>query len=167
VRDLCKELGWEEELIRLWNATEKTVVTDGQPNASEELNVLKDMEEQFAHLAVEDEVDVSSKTTPVPTKEEKEKAATGALPVSSSQAPSSETPHLAVEHEVDVSAKTAPVTTKEDKEKASTGALPASPSQTPSKKTPETAKEAPTEPQNAVAEKRPGDVLPPTEEGKL
>jgi len=124
------------------------------------------MEEQFAHLAVEDEVDV----TTVTAKEDKEKTHAGALSVSSSQAPSSKTPRLAVEDKVDVSAKTTAVTTKEDKEKASTSVLPVPPSQTSSSETSganETAKEVPSESQNAAVGKQPGDFPPPTEEGKL
>ena len=66
VRDLCRELGWEEELDRLWQETEASVLTEPvkAPKAEKEEKV-KDVEEkpgdveaveaQLAQLSVSDE----------------------------------------------------------------------------------------------------------------
>lgn len=68
VKDLCKELGWEDELLRLWDETETSVVTD-IPGKEEKLapskkqdakglekpDSLAEIEEQFTKLAVAEE----------------------------------------------------------------------------------------------------------------
>lgn len=35
VKDLCKELGWEEDLIKLWDATKTTVISDVLADSTE------------------------------------------------------------------------------------------------------------------------------------
>ncbi|KAF8885676.1 DHS-like NAD/FAD-binding domain-containing protein [Gymnopilus junonius] len=72
VRDLCKELGWEEELNELWETTKETVITE-KPGKKEEVpDVLQEMEEQFEHLAVQEDVaEDSTKTAEEASKEDK------------------------------------------------------------------------------------------------
>jgi len=60
VRDLCKELGWGDDLVRLWDETEASVVTDDQPvpaadpgEPSEKADALKEIEKQFADLGLD------------------------------------------------------------------------------------------------------------------
>jgi len=66
VKDLCRELGWEDELLRLWDETEASVVTDipGKEKESvpskdekelEKPDSLGEIEEQFTKLAVAEE----------------------------------------------------------------------------------------------------------------
>jgi len=64
VRDLCKELGWENELTRLWAETEDSVIIDvlpkeKKPTASKKDDVkgdaLVEIEEQFTKLTVAEE----------------------------------------------------------------------------------------------------------------
>ncbi|PPR04729.1 hypothetical protein CVT26_012864 [Gymnopilus dilepis] len=54
VRELCKELGWEEDLNKLWAETEETVLTEQPAKKEEVLDVLEEMQEQFEHLAVQE-----------------------------------------------------------------------------------------------------------------
>jgi len=64
VRDLCKELGWEDELARLWAETEDSVITEllpkeNKPTPSKKDDVKEDalvgIEEQFTKLTVAEE----------------------------------------------------------------------------------------------------------------
>lgn len=68
VKDLCKELGWEDELLRLWDETEASVVTDipgkekkSVPSKKEDVKGLEkpdslvEIEEQFTKLTVAEE----------------------------------------------------------------------------------------------------------------
>jgi NAD-dependent histone deacetylase SIR2 len=64
VRDLCKELGWEDELVQLWAETEDSVITDAPskekkptPSKKEGVkgDVLVEIEEQFTKLTVAEE----------------------------------------------------------------------------------------------------------------
>ena len=68
VKDLCKELGWEDELLRLWDETEASVVTDipgkekkSVPSKKEDVkglekpDSLEEIEEQFTKLTVAEE----------------------------------------------------------------------------------------------------------------
>jgi len=105
VRDLCKELGWEEDLVELWNKTETTVIADTQTSSAKESakpstdakeaetepttskgkeskkpDALKKIEEQFAQLAL----DNSAKVTEAAPKEERDKPSANLLNPSSS-----------------------------------------------------------------------------------
>jgi len=64
IRDLCKELGWEDELARLWAETEDSVITEllpkeNKPTPSKKDDVKEDalleIEEQFTKLTVAEE----------------------------------------------------------------------------------------------------------------
>ncbi|KJA23224.1 hypothetical protein HYPSUDRAFT_40027 [Hypholoma sublateritium FD-334 SS-4] len=89
VRDLCKELGWDDELNQLWDETEASVITDKQPvlkvnseEPSEKSDTLKEIEKQFASLDLDSKDGNNGPSaenlTPGPPSESKDKAA--ALP---------------------------------------------------------------------------------------
>lgn len=68
VRELCKELGWEDELVRLWDETAASVVTDTKPEPKAEPDqelkrpdVLQEIEEQFENLGLGAKVDDASR----------------------------------------------------------------------------------------------------------
>jgi NAD-dependent histone deacetylase SIR2 len=73
VKDLCKELGWEDELLRFWDETEASVVTDipgkekkSAPSRKENVkglekpDSLEEIEEQFTKLTVAEEATETS-----------------------------------------------------------------------------------------------------------
>lgn len=93
VKDLCKELGWEDELTRLWNETEESVVSEqkdasgaapteteiSEPSTSnpEEVkkpDALKEIEKQFAQLELDADATALTRTPDSTTDGDKEKA---------------------------------------------------------------------------------------------
>lgn len=93
VKDLCKELGWEDELNKLWDETEASVVADKQavPKAnseepSEKSDALKEIEKQFAGLGLDaqgakdgDNASSAESPTPSPPSESKDQAVASPL----------------------------------------------------------------------------------------
>lgn len=107
VKDLCKELGWEDELIRLWNETDESVISEPQDTSepgpaeaaksasstsnTEEVkkpDALREIEKQFARLELEVEAEEPTSTPDLTTQGKKET-------VNPSDAPSVSTPELA------------------------------------------------------------------------
>ncbi|KAH9480735.1 NAD-dependent protein deacetylase hst2-1 [Psilocybe cubensis] len=97
VKDLCVELGWEDELIKLWNETEDSVVsdkqkdsdpkpttTDPEPTTRTSLDIkkpdaLNEIEKQFSQLEL-DANDNPSRSRTDSTTGSKEKVATEDVP---------------------------------------------------------------------------------------
>jgi NAD-dependent histone deacetylase SIR2 len=89
VRNLSKELGWEDELVRLWDATEATLLTD-EPKltdllqkdllkeAPEVSDTLKEIEKELEELALEEKEPKEAATTSAP--ESKDKPSLGEKP---------------------------------------------------------------------------------------
>ncbi len=86
VRDLCKALGWEDELNKLWDETKASVVTGEQPapktepeEPEEKSDALKEIEKQFAGLGLdakdEDGIPAAGNTKPSPPSKAQDKVA--------------------------------------------------------------------------------------------
>lgn len=50
VRDLCKELGWEDELLKLWHETEDTIEKEEDVDGKSELGTLVGADEEVESL---------------------------------------------------------------------------------------------------------------------
>ncbi|KAF8965118.1 DHS-like NAD/FAD-binding domain-containing protein [Flammula alnicola] len=70
VKDLCKELGWEEELIRLWNETADSVITAPQESTEkagqppEKPDELVELEKELAELTLDTNESVAPNVRP-------------------------------------------------------------------------------------------------------
>ena len=83
VRDLCKELGWEDVLNKLWDETKASVITGEGPapkteseEPSEKSDALKEIEKQFAGLGLDGKDEAAAgNTKPSPPSEAQDKGA--------------------------------------------------------------------------------------------
>ncbi|KAF8956510.1 DHS-like NAD/FAD-binding domain-containing protein [Flammula alnicola] len=88
VKDLCKELGWEEELIRLWNETEDSVIPGAQ-ESTEKPDELVEIEKELAELTLDanESVAASAEKAGTTTKDSEDKASASVHPASPSDSP--------------------------------------------------------------------------------